>query len=93
MTTESIYVVDGRQDSIVAPRLEREVRLLREERGPVIRALFPYGGEGWLAVGYEAAKELIARSCDRRLTSISAKRVSVNTINAEKPARANLLAQ
>lgn len=60
MTTESIYVVDGRQDSIVAPRLEREIRLLREERGPVIRALFPYGGEGWLAVGYEAAKELMA---------------------------------
>jgi cytochrome P450 len=60
MTTESIYVVDGRQDSIVAPRLEREIRLLREERGTVIRALFPYGGEGWLAVGYEAAKELMA---------------------------------
>ena len=50
------YTLPGRQDSIVAPAFARELRELRRKFGPVVRTTFPYGGDGWLAIGYEEAK-------------------------------------
>jgi len=48
--------------SLLKPVLEREMEMLRDAHGGIIRARFPYGSyphgssEGWIAIGYEEAR-------------------------------------
>ena len=55
-----LHTLAHRQDQVVAPALERELRALRHRHGPVFRATFPVGGDGWLAVGYDEVKAVMA---------------------------------
>jgi nocardicin N-oxygenase len=53
------FVLDVRQDTVVAAAFERDLLSLREAKGPVLRAHFPFGGDGWIAVGYAEAREVL----------------------------------
>ncbi len=55
---QSVYQIDGRQDEIVVGVLNQEIRNLLQTHGPVVRATMPFGGDGWLVLGYDAAREL-----------------------------------
>jgi hypothetical protein len=58
MTTADVgFVLDVRQDEVVAGTFERDLLRIRESKGPVLRAHFPYGGDGWIAVGHAEASK------------------------------------
>jgi nocardicin N-oxygenase len=55
------YRMQSRQDIIVAPVLEHELRTLREEYGPVVPAIMPFGeGRAWIAVGHAEVQQVMS---------------------------------
>ncbi|MEV7646859.1 cytochrome P450 [Arthrobacter sp. NPDC089319] len=55
------YPMQSRQDTIIAAQLERETQSLREEYGPVVPAIMPFGeGRAWIAIGYDEAQQVMS---------------------------------
>ncbi|GAA4554506.1 cytochrome P450 [Pseudonocardia xishanensis] len=55
------YPLPLRQDEVLAPPLERDFAELRSI-SPLVRATFPFGGEGWIALGYKEVKAVLSDS-------------------------------
>ncbi|MDQ0120828.1 nocardicin N-oxygenase [Pseudarthrobacter defluvii] len=55
------YPMQSRQDIIVAAQLEHELKTLREEYGPVVPAIMPFGeGRAWIAIGYDEVQQVMS---------------------------------
>lgn len=55
------YPMQSRQDLIVASELEHQLDTLREEYGPVVPAIMPFGeGRAWIAIGYEEVQQVMS---------------------------------
>jgi nocardicin N-oxygenase len=53
------YSLPIRQDELLALPLERDFAELRA-MAPLARAVFPFGGEGWIALGYDEVKTVLS---------------------------------
>lgn len=54
------YPMQSRQDVIVAAGLEHELRTLREEYGPVVPAIMPFGeGRAWIVLGHAEVQQML----------------------------------
>lgn len=60
-TIEVPYPMQSRQDLIVAAELEHDLGTLRNEYGPVVPALMPFGeGDAWIAIGYNEVRQVMS---------------------------------
>lgn len=55
---EPVYSLPIRQDELLAHQVEAEFARLRKI-GPVVRAKFPFGGDGWAVVGFNEVKTVL----------------------------------
>ena len=59
MSVSVPYPLPIRQDELLALPLERDFAELRAT-SPLVRAVFPFGGEGWIALGYNEVKIVLS---------------------------------
>lgn len=60
MTETSLLEVPARQDLANAAAYERQFVRMRKEKRGLHWGKFPFGGNGWIAVDYDTAKEVLA---------------------------------
>ena len=58
MAVQIPYPLPAKQDMVNSPALERDFAELHT-MGSLVRAKFPFGGEGWIAVRYDVAKSVL----------------------------------
>lgn len=54
------YAMQARQDLVVASRLIDELNVVRAEHGPIFWGEMAFGGQGWIAVGYDEVKQIFS---------------------------------